>query len=124
MMFFIAIILTPLTPVGTYILLRLRPVSVIFVQFGSPTALLVLIQLTQQAGSVSLLSAEKNVLNYLKILNFVGYFRVKNLFKCQIFNALSGVLFKKMKILIFLSQNIKRYQIFFKGRVHWSSFAP
>ena len=52
-------------------------------------------------------SAEKNVLNYLKILNFVGYFRVKNLFKCQIFNALSGVLFKK----IFFSQNIKRYQI-------------
>ena len=60
-------------------------------------------------------SAEKNVLNYLKILNFVGYFRVKNLFKCQIFNALSGVLFKKMKILIFLSQNIKRYQIFFES---------
>ena len=55
-------------------------------------------------------SAEKNVLNYLKILNFVGYFRVKNLFKCQIFNALSGVLFKK-KNLIFFSQNIKRYQI-------------
>ena len=41
-------------------------------------------------------SAEKNVQNYLKILNFVGYFRVKNLFKCKIFNALSGVLFKKI----------------------------